>query len=154
MLNEPLQDCPCGSGESFKNCCGKYISYKEFPDTPEQLMRSRYSAYTLKNEEYLLKTWHESTCPKSLELEKDKSQWKKLKIISASDNKVQFVAYFVTIINENEHLFSLYEESLFIKEKHWFYLEGNNLKTTELSKNMPCPCRSGKKFKRCCATDI
>ena len=154
MLNEPLQDCPCGSGESFNNCCGKYINDKEFPDTPEQLMRSRYSSYGLKNEEYLLKTWHESTRPKSLDLEKESSQWKKLKIISASDNKVQFVAYFVTIINDNEHIFSFYEESLFIKENHWFYLEGSDLKTTELSKNMPCPCQSGKKFKRCCATDI
>ena len=154
MLNEPLQDCPCGSGESFNKCCGKYINDKEFPDTPEQLMRSRYSSYGLKNEEYLLKTWHESTRPKSLDLEKESSQWKKLKIISASDNKVQFVAYFVTIINDNEHIFSFYEESLFIKENHWFYLEGSDLKTTELSKNMPCPCQSGKKFKRCCATDI
>ena len=154
MLSAPLEDCPCGSGESFENCCGKYISYKQYPDAPEQLMRSRYSAYVLKDEKYLLKTWHESTHPKSLELNNDTSQWKKLKIISASDNKVQFVAFFSNLINNKEHLFSLYEESLFVNENHWFYLEGNELKTTELSKNMPCPCRSGKKFKRCCATEI
>ena len=117
-------------------------------------MRSRYSAYVLKNEDYLLKTWHESTRPDSLKLENETSLWKKLKIISALDNKVQFAAYFVTIINEEERLFSLREKSLFIKEDHWFYLEGNDLKTTELTKNMPCPCQSGKKFKRCCATEI
>lgn len=154
MLNKTLHDCPCGSGKSFKSCCGKYISYKQYPDTPEQLMRSRYSAYVLKDEEYLLKTWHESTRPDSLELKSDTSQWKKLKIISASENKVQFVAFFSDLINNKEHHFSLYEESLFVNENHWFYLEGNELKTTELSKNMPCPCRSGKKFKRCCATEI
>ena len=154
MLNKTDQACPCGSGQLVKNCCGKYINYSQYPDTPEQLMRSRYTAYVLKNEEYLLNSWHESTRPDSLELENDTSQWKKLKVISASDNKVQFVAYFVTIINAKEHLFSLYEESLFIKEDHWFYLEGNDHKTTELTKNMPCPCRSGKKFKRCCATEI
>ena len=154
MLNKTTTICPCGSGQTFENCCGKYISYSQYPDSPEQLMRSRYSAYVLKNEDYLLKTWHQSTRPDFLELENDTSQWKKLKIISVVDNKVQFIAYFVTIINGKEHLFSLYEESLFIKENHWFYLEGNDLKTIELTKNMPCPCRSGKKFKRCCETEI
>lgn len=154
MLNNTLHDCPCGSGEPLENCCGMYISYKQYPDTPEQLMRSRYSAYVLKDEEYLLKTWHESTRPDSLELKNDTSQWKKLKLISSSDNKVQFVAFFNNLINNKEHLFSLYEESLFVKDKYWFYLEGIELKTTELSKNMLCPCKSGKKFKRCCAIKI
>lgn len=154
MLNKPLHDCPCCSGESYKNCCGKYISYKQAPDTPEQLMRSRYSAYVLKDEEYLLKSWHESTRPDSLELNNGTNQWKKLKIISALDNKVQFVTFFSNLINNKEHLFSLYEESLFLNENHWLYLKGNDLQTTELSKNMPCPCQSGKKFKRCCATEI
>lgn len=146
--------CPCGSGQLIKYCCGKYINYSQYPDTPEQLMRSRYTAYVLKNEEYLINSWHRSTRPPSIELQSDTNQWKKLKIISALGNKVQFVAYFETIMNAKDHLFSLYEESLFIKEEHLFYLEGNDLKTTEITKNMPCPCRSGKKYKRCCATEI
>lgn len=154
MLNKASHGCPCGSGESLESCCGKYLSNKQYPNTPEQLMRSRYSAYVLKDEDYLLKTWHESTRPNSLELKDDSSQWKKLKIISASDNEVQFAAFFSNSINNKECLFSLYEKSLFVNENHWLYLQGNDLKTTALSKNMPCPCRSGKKFKRCCASEI
>lgn len=152
MFNESILDCPCGSGHTFEDCCGKYISYTHYPETPEQLMRSRYSAYVLINEDYLLKSWHESTRPDSLDLENDTTQWKKLKIISTSENNVHFVAFFGNSINVKESYFFLSEESKFVKDKHWFYLEGTELKTTELSKNMLCPCQSGKKFKRCCVT--
>lgn len=148
---EPANDCPCGSTEAFAYCCQKYISDKACPETPEQLMRSRYSAYVLKNENYLLKSWHKSTRPMALDLKHDTSIWKKLKIISAKNDKVAFVAYFINLVNGKEQLFSLYEESQFVKETHWFYLEGIDLRTTELSKNMLCPCQSGKKFKRCCS---
>lgn len=154
MLIESTQACPCGSGKSFNDCCEKFINATHYPAKVEQLMRSRYTAYLLKNEDYLLKSWHESTRPDSLDLQSDATQWKKLKIISTSENTVHFVAYFSDAINNNQRLFYLYEESVFIKNKHWFYLEGKNLKTSELTKNMLCPCQSGKKFKRCCATEI
>lgn len=154
MLNKSVHACPCGSGQTFDDCCGKYISYKQAPETPEQLMRSRYSAYGLKDEDYLLKSWHESTRPESLDLENDTTQWKKLKIISVSANTVHFAAFFTSIINGKESYFCLSEESKFLKDSHWFYLEGKDVKSTELSKNMLCPCQSSKKFKRCCATNI
>lgn len=118
-------------------------------------MRSRYSAYVLKNENYLLKTWHHSTRPALLELEKDKAQWKKLAVIFSSDQEVHFAAFFSTHESDSEKFFSLYEESKFIKENDcWFYLNGDNLKTLALTKNMLCPCQSGKKFKRCCEKDM
>ena len=122
-------------------------------------MRSRYSAYVLKNENYLLNSWHISTRPKNLDLENDNTIWKKLKIISATENSVFFVAYFslpmqVADNKGTDKILALSEESEFIKEKHWFYLGGKKLKTIELSKNMLCPCNSGKKFKRCCASAL
>jgi SEC-C motif-containing protein len=152
MLSSNPQTCPCGSGQTFETCCGKYISGKEIPSTPEQLMRSRYSAYALKYEDYLLKSWHHSTRPDMLALSSDTTQWKKLNIISTTDNKVHFVAFFSDIINGNEGYFFLSENSEFIKDDKWYYLKGIELKSSELTKNMPCPCGSGKKFKRCCAS--
>jgi len=95
-------------------------------------MRSRYSAYVLKNEIYLLKTWHESTRPESLE------------------NKVHFVAYFTQNTLNIKKTYALTEISDFIKDKNWFYLDGTEVKTIQLTKNMFCPCLSGKKYKRCC----
>jgi SEC-C motif-containing protein len=113
-------------------------------------MRSRYSAYVLKNEIYLLKTWHESTRPESLEIEKDTTQWKKLKIIFSDGNKVHFVAYFTQHTLNIKKTYALTEISDFIKDKNWFYLDGKEVNTLQLTKNMLCPCQSGKKFKRCC----
>ena len=107
MLSTNPQTCPCGSGHTYEACCEKYISNKEIPSAPEQLMRSRYSAYVLKNEDYLLQSWHESTRPDTLDLKTDTTQWKKLKIISNTDNTVHFVAFFSNTINNKEEYFFL-----------------------------------------------
>ena len=152
MLNSTSHECSCGSGKTFTECCNRYINQAEVPETPEQLMRSRYSAYSLKNEEYLLNSWHQSTRPGSLDLSSDKTKWKKLKIISTTPNAVHFVAFFSDNINGKESYFYLSENSEFIKDSRWYYLKGIEIKSSELTKNMQCPCQSGKKFKRCCAS--
>ena len=117
-------------------------------------MRSRYSAYVNKNADYLLSSWHASTRPDDLDFENDTTQWKKLKIISASDNTVEFVAYFTSVDDNKEKIFALYEQSHFIKEGRWFYHHGEALESLTLLKNGLCPCKSGKKFKRCCGIDL
>lgn len=117
-------------------------------------MRSRYSAYALKESDYLLSSWHPSTRPEYLDLKDDSTQWKKLKIISTNKQKVHFVAYFTQDTLNNEKIYALTEVSHFIKEKSWFYVEGEAVKTVQLTKNMTCPCQSGKKFKRCCQRDL
>lgn len=152
MLTNEIKNCPCGSGETYHDCCGVFINYSKYPDKPEQLMRSRYSAYVLKNEDYLLKSWHKTTRPESLDLTDDSTQWKKLKIISTSQNKVHFVAFFTQDTLNNEKIYALTESSNFIKDKNWRYLDGDEVKTIQLTKNMSCPCQSGKKYKRCCYT--
>lgn len=157
MLAKNLDFCPCGSGEKFYSCCEGIIYRENIASSPEQLMRSRYSAYVLKNESYLLKTWHKTTRPEEINLENDSTIWKKLKIISTTDNTVHFVAYFTypgkgTL--DKEKIFALTEKSDFIKDQNWFYLSGKEVNTIELSKSMLCPCKSGKKFKRCCEVNL
>ena len=75
---------------------------------------------------------------------------KKLKIISTSENKVHFVAYFTQDTLNKEKIYALTEISNFVKDEIWQYVNGEDVKTVQLTKNMPCPCQSGKKFKRCC----
>lgn len=147
---EPTQSCLCGSEQSYEDCCGKLINTIQAAENPEQLMRSRYSAYILKNESYLLHSWHKSTRPDSLDLTIDTTQWKKLKIISATEKNVHFVAYFTQDTLNKEKTYALTENSHFIKDVNWQYLEGEDVKTIQLTKNMLCPCQSGKKYKRCC----
>jgi SEC-C motif domain protein len=92
------------------------------------MMRSRYTAYVLKDEVYLLRTWHKSTRPKKLELQ-DPIQWMGLQIrktegggVNDSTGMVEFVANY-----KGDGLSQrLIEQSKFIKEKgQWFYVDGD-----------------------------
>ena len=62
MSIQTVKPCPCG-GEDLETCCGRFIHGAEQPQTPEQLMRSRYTAYALAEETYLRATWDAATCP-------------------------------------------------------------------------------------------
>lgn len=61
-------ECPCGLGEKYDSCCGRYHSGTPAP-TAEQLMRSRYTAFALGDADYLLRTWHPSARPRTLKLD-------------------------------------------------------------------------------------
>lgn len=75
-----LNSCPCGSGESYAKCCGRFHS-GELPETAEQLMRSRYCAYALGLIDYIIKTTH----PENPDAASDKNRWKK-EILAFSQN--------------------------------------------------------------------
>ncbi|AKK03082.1 YchJ family protein [Corynebacterium epidermidicanis] len=57
--------CPCCSGLSYGECCGRYHRGAAAP-TAEALMRSRFSAFATHNADYLLQTWHEDSRPATL----------------------------------------------------------------------------------------
>lgn len=50
--------CPCGSSKKYKACCGQAHAGIAYPTNPEQMIRSRYTAYAIGNVEYLYKTTH------------------------------------------------------------------------------------------------
>ena len=52
--------CPCGSGRTFDECCGPFLSGAAAALTPEALMRSRYTAYAVGDDAYVLATWDEA----------------------------------------------------------------------------------------------
>lgn len=121
-----MTDCPCGSGRAFDACCGPCLAGNPAP-TPEALMRSRYTAYVLRNADYLLRTWHSSTRPAELDLEEE-GKWLGLKVIRAEGGEgdengtVEFVARFK--IGGRAH--RLEEKSRFVREDgRWVYLDGD-----------------------------
>src|SRR6478672_10872304 len=74
--------CPCG-GPSLASCCGPYLAGAAVPATAEALMRSRYTAYTQRNEAYLRATWHPDTRPNEPILaENETIQWLGLEVKS------------------------------------------------------------------------
>jgi SEC-C motif domain protein len=123
--NRPLT-CACGSGKSYANCCGQYHNGIVAPNA-EALMRSRYTAYVMGLEDYLLSTWHPSTRPNSLDLSTSpQPQWIGLQVIShqrQDDNHatVEFVARYKL----NGRAMRIQEISRFVRERgQWFYLDG------------------------------
>jgi SEC-C motif-containing protein len=123
-------------------------------------MRSRYTAYVLKNSEYLLKTWHPKKRPVSIDFSNEPASWQRLEIIAIQKGGindqvgiVEFKAYY--FLDGIEH--TMKEISRFKKDKNaWFYLDGKvkSIATkggpSNQGLNAPCACGSGKKFKRCC----
>ena len=121
--------CPCGSDSLYAACCGLYIDGGQRPDTAERLMRSRYTAYTLKREPYLLRTWRASTRPGELGLGKDgATKWLGLEIIRAEAGgagDAQGIVGVVARYNVNGKAGRLHEVSRFTRENgQWFYVDG------------------------------
>lgn len=123
MTAKPLP-CPCG-GADYATCCGRYHNGEPAPDALT-LMRSRYSAYALRLEPYLLASWHDSTRPAALDLAADNTKWTGLEIRkhnaeSADRATVEFVARCKT----GGRAARLHEVSRFVREDgKWFYLDG------------------------------
>jgi SEC-C motif-containing protein len=89
-------------------------------------MRSRYSAYVLKLEPYLLATWHPDTRPATLDLADDAAKWlglqvKKHMVESDDSASVEFIARYK--IAGRAH--RLHEVSQFSRQDGlWFYVDG------------------------------
>ncbi|HZR36863.1 MAG TPA: YchJ family metal-binding protein [Nevskia sp.] len=117
--------CPCGSGNALEDCCARWHRTLQAP-TAEALMRSRYSAYVLENEPYLLATWHPATRPASAGLEAG-TRWlgltvKDARALGPDEAEVTFVARYR--IGGNPAV-RLEERSRFVREQgHWFYVDG------------------------------
>lgn len=160
MSADISENCLCGSGLPYSQCCGLYHSGEKLPATAETLMRSRFTAYAMRDAGYLSSTWDAAKCPEVIDFSKEKAEWHRMEIIEtkkggAQDSKglVEFKAYFI----QDGEEYALHEISRFIKNNNrWYYLDGV-IKSiakvglnTNLGKNAPCSCGSGKKYKRCC----
>ncbi|HJV24288.1 MAG TPA: YchJ family protein [Aromatoleum sp.] len=117
--------CPCG-GSTYAACCAPYHSGTPAPDA-EALMRSRYSAYALKLEPYLLATWHRDTRPDVLDLSQDAAQWLGLEVKRhAMSSPESAIVEFIARYKLNGRAHRLHEISRFVRENgQWLYIDGN-----------------------------
>lgn len=118
--------CPCGSLRKFVECCSRYLDNGESAANAEVLMRSRYTAFTLQREAYLLATWHKSTRPQVLGLAEDvQTKWigllvKRHEQQDADHAIVEFIASYK--VKGRAH--KLHEISRFLREEaKWFYVD-------------------------------
>jgi SEC-C motif-containing protein len=114
--------CPCDSGQTYCECCGPFHAGAAAP-TPETLMRSRYSAYVLGLIDYLMLTWHPSTAPGDLELQRVK--WLGLELRHAEMAGDAGVVEFVARCRVNGRAERMHETSRFVRQDgRWLYIDG------------------------------
>jgi SEC-C motif-containing protein len=158
------EGCPCGSGAARARCCGPLLDGAPAA-TAEALMRSRYSAHVLGRIDYLVATYDPSTRAAvdraAVERWARESTWLGLTIVArerggAADEEgvVEFTAAYRT--REGARLVH-HERSRFRRrDGRWLYVDGDIVKPPSArraaapGRNDPCPCGSGKKYKRCC----
>lgn len=169
-------NCPCGNSQPYEKCCGPFLSGKSLPDTAEKLMRSRYTAYTRANIEYLRETLspegRKDFDPAGTKEWAEGAKWLRLKIESTEkggpSDTTGIVEFTATYERDGEAV-DHHETSRFKKAKDgaWYFVdgdahshpagEGHHHDSTPLvraspkvGRNDPCPCGSGKKYKKCC----
>jgi SEC-C motif-containing protein len=163
--SEPTEPatCPCGTGTAYRACCGRFHAGAPAP-TALELMRSRYAAYVLGEIPYLVDT-HDVETRASMDVaaatqwSRD-TDWGGLEIVSTSDggaNDDTGVVEFNARGTTRGEPFTLHERSRFRRDDtgRWMYLDGTTPRAAPAKvaatpgRNEPCPCGSGKKYKKC-----
>jgi len=160
--------CICGKGESLESCCGPILEGTNPPQTAEDLMRARYAAYATGNIDFVIQSHDPATVGevdrKNTEAWSKNSKWLGLEILetekgTAGDDEgtVEFLARYkvgnVTVPHR--------ERASFRKiEGKWYFVDGKEINAPparhegpRIGRNDPCPCGSGKKYKKCCGAN-
>lgn len=123
--------CPCGSRLDYDKCCQPYHIGAALPETAEQVMRSRYSAFVQEKISYLKDTlwpkFQRDFDEKSYRLRAVNSTWLSLEIIDKEEGQASDTKGTVTFIAtslENGAIKKQQEKSLFKKKAgRWYYVE-------------------------------
>ncbi len=160
-----MDTCPCGSGLALEACCGPYLEGQAKVPTAEALLRARFSAHCLGKYDFLNESVHpefrEDSTPEEIKEWSSLLSWQELEVLEvrrggvADDTgEVDFRARYSVKGMPQE----LREDAFFRKEGDtWYYVEGNvhaqepaRRASPKVGRNDPCPCGSGKKYKKCC----
>ena len=163
MKNEDT--CPCKSGKTFGECCGPIISGSVRAETAEALMRARYSSYVTGDGDFLMSSATREVQAEfgdeALKALKASARWHGLEIIRTErggpgddDGVVEFRALYTA----NGEFCNHHEVSKFVRERDgWKFADGELVgekpvvrEEPKVGRNEPCPCGSGRKYKKCC----
>lgn len=160
-----MEICPCGSGKPYGECCEPLIRGTQTAPTAEALMRARYTAHVKTEIDYIYNTIQsdrrEAFDRKESTNWSKRMDWVSLEILGTekggtADDKgiVEFIARY----RDKGKLRHHHEVAEFVKEDQcWFFVDGHAPEQTQsvrqgpkIGRNHPCPCGSGKKYKKCC----
>lgn len=165
LINEGAP-CPCGADDTLGACCLPYIRAARPAPTPQALMRSRFTALAIGAIDHILATQSDERTAQSprhaLEAWSASVNWERLEVVDSSVNEasakgyVEFRAHYSEGGIEKIHC----EHSEFTRQgDRWIYNRALKRKLispklekeeSSIGRNDPCPCGSGKKYKKCC----
>ncbi len=162
-----MSQCHCGLEKPYEECCQPLIKGQADAKTAEELMRSRYSAYAQGEIDYIAATIDpdrtEGFDEKSARDWAENSEWHGLEVVSTykgeegdETGQVEFIAHYSQNRAKTKH----HELADFRTiDGKWFFVDGEAVApqpvkrdTPKVGRNDPCPCGSGKKYKKCCMT--
>ncbi|HSG60604.1 MAG TPA: YchJ family metal-binding protein, partial [Pseudomonadales bacterium] len=119
---------PCGSNKPFAKCCDRFLSGAQHAKTPEQLMRSRFSAFFLGGYgQYLLDTWAVEYRGglKTIDLNTRETDWQRLEIIDRSQSGNQGMVEFKAFFTDEEGVEACHHEysSFERRQRRWLYCQ-------------------------------
>lgn len=136
---------------------------EKWPKTPRELLEKRYSAFVSQNVDFILESHHQETkeqvSRKSIEEWSQNSKWHGFKVF---DEKVEgdraYIDFSVSYEMGAEKVDQREVAEFRNEGGRWYYYDSEFPKPQTLKRegdktgrNDPCPCGSGKKFKKCCA---
>lgn len=119
-------NCYCGSENNYEDCCKTVHLDLKNAESAEQLMRARYSAFCLSLVDFLYNSFHPNSrrFQKKTEIEQwsKENKWEGLEIIKATENTVEFMAFYMDPFGEKQQH---HEKSRFQKlQGTWYYVDG------------------------------
>ena len=125
-----MTNCACGNTKNYMECCELIHKNIDKATTAEELMRSRYTAYTVADIAYLMKSHHSTTRP--IKEKKEILRWAKtmhwirlevLACTKGSCNDIEGTVAFKAFYHDGTQVQMLHENSKFIRENgYWVYL--------------------------------
>ena len=160
-----MSQCPCESGMEYDACCGPLIGGSQAAATAEALMRSRYTAFVKSEIDYLKQSLHPDQRadydPVATRHWADNSEWIKLEITDTrggDKNDEEGIVEFIATYRQKGVTHAHHEIGQFNRQNGvWYYTDGKIATPgtvrnagPKAGRNDPCPCGSGKKYKKCC----
>ena len=158
-----MTHCPCGSAKAFDDCCAPYLAGAAAP-TAVALMRARYSAFAKADGTFLAASMapeiRDEFDAEEMKASSAETLWQGIEIRATTaggerddTGTVEFVARYRIRGQQQVH----HELASFRREDgRWIYTDGKvdpkgpPRKVVKIGRNDPCPCGSGKKYKKCC----
>lgn len=159
-----MNNCYCGSDKPFSECCEPLLKKEKKAETAEMLMRSRYTAFVKNDINHIKNTTHPDRLnefnEESTRQWASGSKWQGLEIYDVvegkSDDEKGFVE-FNAKFNQQGYDLNHHEKAEFKKKDgEWYFYDGHQVSKQvirddpKVGRNDPCPCGSGKKYKKCC----